>query len=154
MQASIPSQERLRQALLTPTRGILGLVDDLLPVSAEHGIHLDWQAGNCRVQFLQEDLPSPIEIPLRISVFRAALARIAVLCNQRQASSVSPYGGQGELMTGSDAAAVIRAAFANTPDEQYLELLPVATDGAVDQTRQLSQDGNGGGEVRADRKTA
>ncbi len=34
------------------------------------------------------------------SVFRAILARVATLCNEQSANSVSPYGGQGELVVG------------------------------------------------------
>jgi hypothetical protein len=111
--------ERLRQALTLPTRGVLGLVDDLLAVSREGGIQLDWKADQCRVQFRG----GGIEVPLRKSVVRAALARIAVLCNQRQPNSVSPYGGQGELLVGTDPA--LRVAFVNTPEVQSLELTPL-----------------------------
>ena len=38
-----------------------------------------------------------IDVPLQKSVVRAALARVAVLCNERIPGSVSPFGGQGRL---------------------------------------------------------
>src|SRR5437764_7078168 len=112
MNTPLTAPERLHRALTTPTRGILGLVDELLAVSCEHGFLLDWQAGHCRVRFLEGADPAGwIEVPVRKSVLRAALARAAVLCNQRNPNSVSPYGGQGELMVGTDPTTAIRAAF-------------------------------------------
>jgi hypothetical protein len=122
MNVPLTAPEQLHRALTTPTRGVLGLVDDLLAVAREHGIQLAWHSGHCRVRFLEGDPPSWIEVPLRKSVVRAALARVAVLCNQRNPHSVSPYGGQGELLAGTDPATTIRVAFVNTPDEQSLEL--------------------------------
>src|SRR5438034_906303 len=80
----------------------VGLVDELLAVSREHGFLLDWQAGHCRVRFLEGGPEGGLEVPLRKSVLRAALARVAVLSNQRNPNPVSPYGGQGELIVGTD----------------------------------------------------
>ena len=119
------SPELIRHALTTPTRGVLGLVDELLAVSREHGLQLEWKADHCRVQFREGGPPGSIDVPLRKSVVRAALARVAVLCNQRSPNSVSPYGGQGELLVGTDPTTAIRVAFVNTPDEQSLELTPL-----------------------------
>jgi hypothetical protein len=119
------TSEFLRHAFAAPTRGVLGLVDDLLAVSREHGLQLDWTANHCRVRFQEDDLPVCIEVPFRKSVIRAALARIAVLCNQRNPNSVSPYGGHGELLVGAHATTAMRVAFVNTPDEQRLELTPL-----------------------------
>jgi hypothetical protein len=122
MNTPMTSLDRLSRALTTPTRGILGLVDELLAMSCEHGLQIDWQAGKCRARFLDGSSPGWIAVPLRKSVIRAALARISVLCNQRNPNSVSPYGGQGELLAGSDPSARIHVAFVNTPHEQSLEL--------------------------------
>lgn len=119
------SPELLRHALTTLSRGILGLVDNLLAVSREHGIQLDWKADQCRVRFRDGGPPGWIEVPLRKSVVRAALARVAVLCNQRAPNSVSPYGGRGELLAGADPTTPMRVAFVNTPEEQSLELAPL-----------------------------
>jgi hypothetical protein len=115
----------VRSALTTPTRGILGLVDDLLAISCEQGIQLDWQAGRCRVCFREGGPTTCIEVPMRKSVVRAVLARIAVLCNQRKPNSVSPYGGKGELLVGIDPTVPICVEFVNTPDEQRLFLASV-----------------------------
>jgi hypothetical protein len=122
------SAEQLRHILTTPTRGVLGLVDELLAAAREHCLRLDWKADHCRVQFREGSSPGLMEVPLRKSVVRAVLARIAVLCNQRKPNSVSPYGGQGELLVGTDPATAIRVVFVNTPDEQCLELAPLRTE--------------------------
>jgi hypothetical protein len=132
MNRPFPFQEQLRRALTTPSRGVLGLVDDLLAVSREQDIRLDWQTDHCRVRFRGDGPEELIEVPLRKSVVRAALARIAVLCNERNPNSVSPYGGQGELSVGTDPVTVFRVAFANTPDEQTLELVRVSPEGVGD----------------------
>ena len=54
------------------------------------------------------------------------LARVAVLCNEWNPDSVAPYGGEGELTRDNNAPAVFRATFANTTDEQWLNLLPLS----------------------------
>lgn len=139
MSTPLTPADRLRHALTAPTRGVLGLVDDLLAVSREHGLRLDWQADLCRVRLLGDGLEDTLEVPLRKSVVRAALARIAVLCNERKPNSVSPYGGQGELSVGTDPAAVLRVTFMNTADEQRLELVRVSSEGLVDGRGQREQ---------------
>ena len=65
------------------------------------------------------------EIPLGKTVFRAMLARIAALCNERTPNSVSPYGGEGEFSIWTEPPTVFHVAFTNTPDEQRIELIHV-----------------------------
>jgi hypothetical protein len=55
----------------------------------------------------------------------SVLARLAALCNQQEANSVSPYGGQGEFIDERPPATTFRIAFCNTPDEQWLEIAPL-----------------------------
>src|SRR5882724_2480618 len=112
----------LRSAFERPTRGVVGLVDDLLRVCQEQSLQLDWQTDRCRVRSLTDGSEEVRDRPLRKSVFRAILARVAALCNERKPNSVSPYGGQGELLVSTDPPAIFRVAFANTTDEQKLEL--------------------------------
>jgi hypothetical protein len=114
--------ERLELALANPSRGVLGLVDELLAVSCQQDIQLDWQAGHCRVSFPGAGPPDRIEVPLQKSVVRAVIARVAALCNEFNPNSVSPYGGQGELAIGTDPPKAVRAVFVNTPERQSLEL--------------------------------
>lgn len=118
--------EQLCVALMSPTHHVVGLVDDLLAACQDHGLRLDWQDGCCRLRSLGGGgAEGVIDVPLRKPVFRAILARMAALCNERRPNSVSPYGGQGELSVGGDPATVFRVVFANTPDEQRLELTQV-----------------------------
>jgi hypothetical protein len=108
-----------------PSDGVVGLVDDLLRLCPEHGLHLDWQAGRCRVRSLGENGSQEVlDRPFRKSVFRAVLARIAALCNERSPGSVSPYGGQGKLVLESEPSTIFRITFVNTSDEQELTLVP------------------------------
>jgi hypothetical protein len=129
-----PFSERVRRAF-EPTRdGVVGLVDGLLDLCREQGLRLDWRADRCRVHPLGGRPEGSTEIPLSKSVFRAILARIAALCNERVPGSVSPYGGEGELAVGTDPPTVLRVAFTNTPGEQKLEVgrLGDPGDGATD----------------------
>jgi len=114
--------ERL-QGVFTPTpRGVVGLVYDLLGLCREQGLQLDWNANRCRVQLLGTSPQESIEVPLQKSVFRAMLARVAALCNERIPDSVSPYGGEGKLAVGISPLTVVHVAFTNSAGEQSLEV--------------------------------
>ena len=120
--------DRVR-AVLTPTpRGVVGLVDDLLAVGRDQPLRLDFDAGRCRVS--RPD-GAVAEVALPPAVFRAALARVAALCNDRHPASVTPYAGRGELTAGTDPAAGIAVAFSNTAAEQWLELGPAGAAAAA-----------------------
>lgn len=128
MNHPVPPLERLRQAMATPDRGVLGLVDDLRAVARDHALRIAWHAGRCRVQLVDGGTAGRIEVSLEKSVVRAVLARIAVLCNERHPDSlgsVLPYGGQGEMSTADGVVGAIRVTFVNTPDEQSLDLAPL-----------------------------
>jgi hypothetical protein len=114
--------EAFRDAIEHPARGVVGIVDDLLRLCPAQGLRLDWRANGCRIRCRIGDSEETIDVPLRKSVFRAILARIAVLCNERTPNSVSPYGGESELSIGTNPPEVFRVSFANTPTEQMLEL--------------------------------
>jgi hypothetical protein len=122
MNTASPWTGTLRHVLAQPTNGIVGLVDELLAVCGEHGLQLDWQSDRWRVRSSSEDWHELPDVPLRKTVFRAILARLAVLCNERRQGSASPYGGQGEIAVGTDPVTVFRVEFVNTPGEQRLEL--------------------------------
>jgi hypothetical protein len=122
MSTASPVSAVLRRVLENPAGGVTGLVDALLSVCREHDLQLDWQAGRCRIRPAGGMWEEVADVPLRKSVFRAILARIAALCNERTPNSASPYGGQGELAVGPEPTAVLKIAFANTPAEQRLEL--------------------------------
>src|SRR5205085_3750383 len=97
-----------RRVLLQPRGGVVGLVDDLLLVCQERGLEVDWQADRCCVRSFSGESEDLIEVVLRKSVFRAILARVAALCNERHPGSLSPYGGQGELSMKSSPEVVFR----------------------------------------------
>lgn len=124
MNTASPPAEAIRAVLRESTGGIAGLVDDLLTACREHGLELDCQAGRWRVRSSAAGWHELGDVPLRKSVFRAVLARLATLCNEQRPDSCSPYGGQGEIRVGSNPPMVFRVAFTNTPDEQRLQLTP------------------------------
>lgn len=103
-----PLARRLHKVFEPTPRGVVGAVDELLLLCHDHPLQLEWRDGACHVQ------PGPVEVPLPKSVFRAVLARLAVLCG----GTVSPYGGTAELVTAAGPAYHIE--FANTPGEQRL----------------------------------
>jgi hypothetical protein len=117
-----PTLEHLESVLSNPEQGVVGFVDELLAASLQQDIRVGWQAGSCSVVFSKDDHSHRIEVPLRKPVIRAALARIAALCNERSPGSVSPYGGRGEIAIEANPLSVIRATFVNTPETQSLEL--------------------------------
>jgi hypothetical protein len=117
--------ECLRRVILQPSNGIAGLVDELLQVCREHSLFLDWHDSLCRVRFTRGYGGELLELPLAKSRFRMILARVAALANEQKPDAVSPYGGEGQLLLGTEPALVIRFAFANTPDAQWLALMPI-----------------------------
>jgi hypothetical protein len=117
-----PLTERLQEAFRPTERGVVGVVDELLVLCREQGLRLAWHADRCRIEPLGGEPQEPTELPLPKSVFRAMLARLAALCNERSPQTISPYGGEGELVVGSDPSVVYCVALANTPGEQSLEV--------------------------------
>lgn len=114
-----PTADRLREVFRPTPRGAVGLVDDLLELCRGGPIRIEYDDGRCHVRLAGAD---PTAVPLPKSAFRAALARVAALCNERVPGSVTPYRGVGEL---ADPHAAYRGVFINTPDEQRLDLSQV-----------------------------
>jgi hypothetical protein len=114
-----------RNALQCPSGDVVGLVNNLLSLCHEQRLELDWQADCCRIRPLAGGSEEVIDSPLPKSVFRAILARLAALCNERSRNSVSPYGGQGQLSVGGNPANVVHVSFANTSGEQWFKLEPL-----------------------------
>ncbi len=120
---------------------MVGLVDDLLELCHARGLQLDWRAGRCRVRSIGVEPEESIEVPVPKSVFRAVVARLATLCNDRNPGSVSPYGGEGELTVDVDPSTVCRVAFTNTPDEQRVQLTRIEHDDRASESRHAEQSG-------------
>lgn len=114
MKTTSKTAEAIREVIEHPRNGVVGIVDELLRLCPEQGLRLDWQADGCRIHCRTGVSEETIDVPLRKSVFRAMLARIAALCNERIPNSVSPYGGIGELTTTDASEAVIRVSFTNS----------------------------------------
>jgi hypothetical protein len=119
--------ELVRHVFRPTQRGVVGLVDDLLGLCREQELQLDWHADQCRVRAIGEESEESIEVALPKSVFRAILARLAALCNERNPGSASPYGGEGELTAGVDPDTLYRVVFTNTPDSQRVHLTRIQT---------------------------
>jgi hypothetical protein len=125
MKTTSSPMDQIASALKSPHDGVIGLVDELLAVSRDHDLRLDWQDGKCRVRIVASGGSEEVDVPLRKSVMRAVLARVAALCNQQRRGSVSPYGGNGVLAVGGNGDALLHVTFANTADEQHLKLVRV-----------------------------
>lgn len=133
--------ESVGNAFRPTDRGVVGLVDDLLRLCSEQGLELDWHADQCRVRSLGVEPEECVDLPLPQSVFRAALARLAALCNDRNPRSVSPYGGEAELMVGDDPPTVCRVAFTNTSSKQRVRLTPIQQDNQPGERQSPQQTG-------------
>jgi hypothetical protein len=118
--------DHLESYMADPDRGVVGLVDDFLAAASEQDIRLGWEGGCLSADFLQGGTSRLMQVPLPKSVFRACLARIAALCNERSPGSVTPYGGDGEITLDADPSKMIRAAFTNTHETLGLELVAVS----------------------------
>ena len=77
------------------------------------------------------DAQESFDIPLPKSLFRAALARIAAICNEQRPQSVTPYRGEGEIVVlppvspysqKSVPPSTCYVLFTNTPSDQQLEM--------------------------------
>jgi hypothetical protein len=116
--------EQVEAAFKPTDLGIVGLVDALLLLCRDGGIQLEWCANTCRIRSLETGQQELTAVPLTKSVFRAILARIAVLCNERSPNSVSPYGGEGEITLSTNPQFLVHVAFVNAKNEQRLEVAP------------------------------
>ncbi len=113
------------ESILHSSGNVIEFVDALLKVCQEQRLHVRWQTDGCRIRSLRGGRQEQIAESLPKARFRAILARVAALCNDHSPDSISPYGGQGTLALASDRKPAIRVLFANTPDEQWLDLRPL-----------------------------
>lgn len=119
--------DTLRGALLHPTNGIVGMVDGLLTLCRDRTLQFEWHGDVCRIVCLDSDSQEVIDVPLRLSVFRAILARVAALCNEQRSGSVTPYGGKCDLSIGSNPASILilQIDFVNTAATQRVSISPL-----------------------------
>jgi hypothetical protein len=119
----------LRRTIMEPTDGVVGLVDEVIALCQQKCLCVEWSDNKCRVRFNGSNEEQVIDVPLRKSVFRAILARVAFLCSEQDRASFSPYGGHGALPAGANSKYSMQAVWVNTPQEQRLELTLVAVAG-------------------------
>jgi hypothetical protein len=124
LSATLTRLAEITAAFRQPANGVAGVIDELIRLCQDQGLRLQWCAGQCRIETLDDESAAPLSFPLPKPVFRAILARLAALCNAAVPDSVSPYGGQGELVLGGDSPFVLNIQFTNTPEVQELELSP------------------------------
>jgi hypothetical protein len=130
MSTSLTLPEEINQALRHPTQGVVGVVDDLLRLCPAPGLRLEWDSGQARVQPTGSKPGAAIVVPLRESVFRAVLARLAALCIERGSTEMSPYGGKGNLRTVAQPIREFQIEFVNTRAACNCELTPVIAESA------------------------
>jgi hypothetical protein len=121
----IPSQtvhDCLLRALAPTPRGIVGLTEQLLEACAGGEVEFERVGDRCVCRWLVSGDTQEAALPLPPAAFRTILARIAVLCNEHNPNSVTPYGGQGLLAVKGQPAAVFQVAFVNTPEKLQLKL--------------------------------
>jgi hypothetical protein len=121
MISTVTLPERLQRAFQTTPNGVSGLVEQLLGACVGGEVEFERVEDRCVCRWLNGGEPQETVVPLPAKAFRAILARVAVLCNERESGTVSPYGGGGELMVG-ESVFVVR--FTNTPSTQKMTVKP------------------------------
>lgn len=112
----------LRRAFAPTQRGIVGLAEQLLGACVGRDVSFERIGDQCVCRWSVSGETQEATVPLPPAGFRTLLARIAVLCNERRPNSVTPYGGEGQLVVKGDPPTLVQVAFVNTPDKQQLEL--------------------------------
>jgi hypothetical protein len=123
--------DRVQEAFRPTERGVAGLVDDLLGLCRLYQLRIDFRDDRCRVRRIGADAQESLDIPVPKPVFRAALARIAAICNEQHPESVTPYGGEGTIAVLPPvsscteklvAPSTCYVSFINTPRDQHFEI--------------------------------
>ena len=114
---------RIQSIVLHPAAGITGIVNEMLRLCSDDRLSIEWEREKCHVRSLDGGWATVVELTLEKSVFRAVLARVAVLCDE-SSNSTSPYGGEGEVKASGSNAARIRVKFENSTEKQQIQLEP------------------------------
>jgi hypothetical protein len=121
----IPSQmvhDYLQRAFAPTQRGIAGLTEQLLAACVGGNVEFERVEDRCVCRWTVSGDIQEAPAPVPPAAFRTILARIAVLCNQRNPNSVTPYGGQGLLALKGPPSTVFQVTFVNTPNKQQMTL--------------------------------
>jgi hypothetical protein len=119
--------ETLVDLFSRPKGGVVGLVEELLPICLEHDVEFEFQTDRSRVRPVGGNWEEFKNLVLPQSVFRAVIARVAALCGE-QGHAVSPYGDEGELAIVGGSKPTLHVVFCNTPTVQRLSLRPLTVD--------------------------
>jgi hypothetical protein len=111
--------DRLQRAFRPTQGGVAGLTEQLLGACVGGDVEFERVGDRCFYRWTDEEGAQEFPLPLSPAAFRTILARVAALCNERSPESVSPYGGEGELVVG---AAEVFVRFTNTSQAQKLEV--------------------------------
>lgn len=103
--------------------GLAGILSAVLTVCAEENLHLSWHAHELHVKDASGN-ESVIKTEMRVSLFRAILARVASIHEPDTADVINPYLGTGFLRVGGVAPALLKIRFTNTPQLQRLDISP------------------------------
>ena len=123
----LPVAGELQRIMTRPTNGVLGMVDETLVLCAERCLRLHWDADTCRFLVPGEEWAEVTGLTPRLGVFRAILARLAVLSQESTGVPAPLYGGEGEIAIPTNPPAVARFEMRNTQAEQRL-LLSIASE--------------------------
>ena len=116
-------QQQVQQSFKLNADGIVGVVDRLLIVSSECKLTFDWDNGDCRIRSANMD---EVNIPMRVSLFRAMIARVAAIVSEQTTDSISPYQGDGTITLDDPPEAAITVTYRNNPGDLLLMIAPKA----------------------------
>ena len=123
--------DRVQMAFHPTPRGVVGLVDDLLGLCRHYQLQMRFQDGHCVIRRLGAEAEESLDITVPKSVFRAAIARVAAICNEQRPESVTPYRGEGNITLlppdlqcseKESPPSTCYVSFTNTPFDQHLEI--------------------------------
>jgi hypothetical protein len=105
---------------LNPThRGVVGLTEQLLQACVGGAVEFERVGDRCVCRWTEGGEIQEAPVPFSPAAFRTILARVATLCGERSPETVSPYGGEGEVVVGTSEVLV---RFINTPSAQKLDV--------------------------------
>jgi hypoxanthine phosphoribosyltransferase len=108
-----------------PSNGVIGLVEELLEFCRTGPFRFTWRPNRVSFKHVFTGKPEEIELTIRNSVMRAAVARLAALASRGKSEAINPYGGKGQIHDDQHPETVYQIEFKNTEDEQLLEILPI-----------------------------
>jgi hypothetical protein len=131
--------DRLQRAFLPTQGGVVGLTEQLLGACAGTDVEFERVGDRCVYRWTKDGKTQEAPAPLSPAAFRTVLARIATRCNEQSPGSVSPYGGEGDLVVGGTGVFV---RFINTTDSQKLEVKSVPGGDTVPRPLPAVEDGS------------